>query len=99
METKHTTGPWFYVDYAGTFNIQDSPDYTGDDLLDYSDVARSLMGRKKVNPITKEIAIANAKLIAVAPKLLEFAIEMVKRYPNSPWIYEQANDIIKQATE
>jgi hypothetical protein len=44
-----------------------------------------------------EMAKANAKLIAAAPKLLEFAIEMVNRYPNSPWIYEQGNNAINIA--
>tara|TARA_R110000772_G_scaffold257526_1_gene374426 strand:+ start:391 stop:702 length:312 start_codon:yes stop_codon:yes gene_type:complete len=42
---------------------------------------------------------ANAKLIAAAPELLEFAIEMVRRYPNSPWIAEQGTEAIKKATE
>jgi len=41
---------------------------------------------------------ANAKLIAAAPDLLEFAVEMVSRYSNSPWIYEQGNNAIKKAT-
>ncbi len=39
------------------------------------------------------------KLIAAAPELLEFAIEMVRRYPNSPWIYEQGNKAIQKATK
>ncbi len=39
----------------------------------------------------------DAKLIAAAPELLEFAIEMVKRYPNSPWIIEQGQKAIKKA--
>jgi len=40
---------------------------------------------------------ANAQLIAVAPELLEFAIEMVKRYPTSPWIYEKGQELINKA--
>ena len=39
----------------------------------------------------------NAKLIAAAPELLAFAIEMVKRYPNSPWITNQATEAINKA--
>lgn len=31
-------------------------------------------------------------------ELLTFAIEMVKRYPNSPWITEQGNKAIKKLT-
>lgn len=42
-------------------------------------------------------AEANAHLISAAPELLEFAMEMVERYPNSPWIYEQANKAISKA--
>ena len=30
-------------------------------------------------------------------ELLKFVKEMAKRYPNSPWIYEQANELIKKA--
>jgi len=44
-----------------------------------------------------EEAKANAKLIAASPDLLEFAQEMVRRYPNSPWIYEQGNAAINRA--
>lgn len=39
----------------------------------------------------------NAKLIAAAPKLLAFAIEIVKRYPNSPWIIDEGQQAIDQA--
>ncbi len=41
---------------------------------------------------------ANARLIAAAPDLLAFAQEMIKRYPNSPWISEQAQAAIDKAT-
>jgi hypothetical protein len=41
----------------------------------------------------------NAKLIAAAPELLQFAIEMARRYPNSPWINEEANKLIEKATK
>ena len=44
-----------------------------------------------------EEAKANANLIAAAPDLLEFAQEMARRYPNSPWIHEQANVAINRA--
>lgn len=42
---------------------------------------------------------ANAKLIVAAPKLLEFAIEIARSYTNNPWLCEQANKLIKKATE
>jgi len=44
-------------------------------------------------------AEANAKLIAAAPEMLNFIIEMAERYPNSEWIYKEANELIKKATE
>ena len=47
---------------------------------------------------TKE-AESIARKIAALPELLEFAIEMVKRYPNSPWIAEQGSNAIKKATQ
>lgn len=40
---------------------------------------------------------ANAELISAAPELLAFTIEMVKRYPNSPWITEQGQKAINKA--
>ncbi|KAB8156168.1 hypothetical protein EZY14_002815 [Kordia sp. TARA_039_SRF] len=40
---------------------------------------------------------ADEILITAAPDLLEFAQEMVKRYPNSPWITDQANKAINKA--
>ena len=46
---------------------------------------------------SKDEGKANAKLIAAAPELLAFAIEMVKRYPNSPWITNQATEAINKA--
>ena len=39
---------------------------------------------------------ANARLIAKAPELYAFAVEMAKRYPLSPWINEEANRLIKE---
>jgi len=38
-----------------------------------------------------------SQLLEQRNKLLEFAMEMVKRYPNSPWIYEQAQKAIDKA--
>lgn len=53
---------------------------------------------KRIATISKDLPIeereANANLIAAAPKLRDFAIEMIKRYPNSPWIYEHANSAL-----
>ena len=50
-------------------------------------------------PLKKTIKVSDYnKVVEQRDELLEFAIEMVKRYPNSPWIYEQGNKAIKKAT-
>ena len=36
----------------------------------------------------------NFKLLVCAPEMFEFESEMVKRYPNSPWICDEGNRII-----
>lgn len=59
-------------------------------------VSQIIDGESRI--VTGSYREANAKLIVVAPELLEFAIEMAERYQNSPWIYEQANALIKKAT-
>lgn len=41
--------------------------------------------------------VAKNPLIEAAPELLKFAMDMVERYPNSPWILEQANQAINKA--
>ena len=46
-------------------------------------------------PSIKELS----SLIRTAPELLKFVREISERYPNSPWIYEEANKLIKKATE
>ena len=50
-----------------------------------------------LSEFTDETKLANAKLIAAAPELLAFAIEMAKRYPNSKWIKDQATEAINKA--
>jgi len=47
--------------------------------------------------VSESKAEANAKLIAAAPDLLEFAQEMVRRCPNSTWLSEQAQKAIEKA--
>lgn len=55
-ETKFTPGPWFAVNYAGHFDIQNTNDYGGLDLLDFDNIGQ-------------EQATANAALIAQAPAM------------------------------
>lgn len=54
-ELKHTPGPWYAVNYADFWDIQDDPHYGELDLLDAH---------------TCNQAEANAKLMAAAPNLL-----------------------------
>lgn len=56
-ETTPHPGPWHAVEYCGTWNIQDQPDYLGKNLLDADDVGENT-------------AAHHAKLAARAPSLL-----------------------------
>jgi len=85
LEFKGTKGNWHYRKNGRNF-------------------IKILRGDKKIASINQsnnncidEVNEANAKLISAAPELLEFAQEMVRRYPNSPWIYEQAQKTIEKA--
>ena len=46
--------------------------------------------------VANETGFTPRQLLEQRNELLEFAIEMVKRYPNSPWIYEQGNKAIQK---
>ena len=39
------------------------------------------------------------KLAEAAPEMLKYIQEMVRRYPNNPWIYEEGKTLIKKATQ
>lgn len=104
MEAKHTPGPWFVVDYAGTLCIQNGPMYEDKDLLCYD----SLWSEEEV--LSKEMAEANANLMAAAPEMLEALIELNKAislvstgYPPVDRQLEQwkkkTMELIKKATE
>ncbi len=94
MEFKGTKGEWkvsgdgiWKNEYNAKTITIDFIDINGVDCIDVYEGANG----------SEEELIANAKLIAAAPELLEFAIEMVKRYPVSPWITEQGKKAIKKA--
>ena len=95
---KHTKGEWKinpYIGSDGSIN-KEEPIYWQNVITTknfQTDIVAKCLSRDKDKLQT------NAKLITAAPELLEFAKEMVKRYPNSPWIYEQANKAIKKATK
>ena len=102
MKAKHTPGPWRYV--QDDPSDQDYGIYAGD--IDFKhtligEVFGSVNGKggfeERSIPLMEE-AEANTYLIAAAPELLEFAIDMMKRYPNSQHIYGPARAIIEKAT-
>jgi hypothetical protein len=79
---------------------------TKEDALRYLDVFHALEPKYGTVEITCE-GLADHMIMfhqhcktdveKAAPELLEFAMEMVKRYPNSPWIYEQGQKAINKA--
>ena len=56
----------------------------------------SKSGKRLLNEL-KYVLENNKTKQTAAPELLAFAIEMVKRYPNSPWINEQGQKAIDKA--
>jgi len=55
-------------------------------------------GNKTIFQCYGDNAEKNTNLALAAPEMLEFIIEMAKRYPNSEWISKEANELIKKAT-
>lgn len=93
METKHTSAPWYPVEFAGVYILLDSDDYTGKNLFDSDEV-----GEVK--------AKANAKLAAAAPKMLKALKSLVNSTSKDHAIMygfdDQRNEaikIIKKATK
>lgn len=100
--TKHTPGPWaFYPKYEGEHAVA-----VVKDLLAVAEVVGS---QGSEGQISKETAIANAKLIAAAPEMLEALKEELSNREHT-WdaddpkssTYEAIKNlkaIIKKATE
>jgi hypothetical protein len=94
MAIKHTPGPWYPVEYADSFIIQDGPYYEDDNVLSYD----------AFSSIKEDTAKANAKLAAAAPELLvalEGAVTAMKAVTSSaikPFI-DRAESAIKKATK
>ena len=89
---KHTKGKWYAVEYCGVYKIQDTNDYTGNDLLDEDQVMA-------------KVAKANAKLIIAAPELLKDSnLDKLDHLSDKWWKQaekcdELRNKAIKKATK
>lgn len=96
---KHTPGPWLakHSQSKEAFNV------VGTHIGQLYKISRCEYLKTERMPTVSERnkaeAEANAKLQAAAPEMLKFIMEIVERYPNSPWIYEEANALIKKAVE
>ncbi|EAW6334755.1 hypothetical protein FGE58_24775 [Salmonella enterica] len=69
MEQKHTQGPWYAVPNNAFIDISTTPGrYDGKSIADVCSSGHSF---DKGDCINGETTVANAKLIAAAPELLE----------------------------
>ena len=93
MENKHTPGPWFAVDYAGKFDIQNGEMYEDTDLLCYD----TIWDEKSLD---KETVEANAKIMVAAPEMLE-VLETIENDNNQvpDWLWKRIKSVIKKAKE
>ena len=112
MKTKHTKGEWILkVKNEWPFHqwIESLEGYTIAEcgLWGYSTKDNTINDALKRYPINKE-PIANAKLIAAAPELLESLIEIRKWYEENqtkilkdytPVCFSKALSVIKKATQ
>jgi hypothetical protein len=96
--TKHTPAPWsFYPKYEGEHSVAIVKDMLA--------VAEIIGSEGSEGQISKQTALANAKLIAAAPELLEALTEFLndhtKGYRNPPLtkVHQKAKAAIKKATE
>ena len=96
METKHTPGPWKLIE-QGDANM-------------YGMVTagnRWIINFQQNGELMSETELANARLMAAAPELLEALISAknligsfrLKKDPPSQQVWEQIESVIKKATE
>jgi len=85
MNTKHTPGPWYPVNYAGLMHIQDGPFYTDKNILD-----DEYVGEEEVE--------ANGLLAAAAPDLLDIVIHLLAEGAGSPELIDMAREALNKAT-
>lgn len=72
MEQKHTPGPWYAVPNSSFIDIATAPGcYSGKTIADTCSSGYSFDNGDCIND---ETTVANAKLIAAAPELLEVCL-------------------------
>lgn len=86
MKTKHTPGPW-WIDDSGFIAAGSSDTY------------KTIADPRCMEPTPDNMPEmeANARLIAAAPEMAHFIVEMADRYPNSEWISGEAKRILTKA--
>ena len=83
MDTKHTPGPWYVNTNGSLSEYAVCAEVFGSGFS--SSVAVAMQRDNKArNPISPDEALANARLIAAAPELLE-ALESLKPLLNSSY--------------
>ena len=99
MSAQHTPGPWRVIldDTGGPFTGW--PSVSASDQLDCSIVHRAGFKQEYWGDLSQREAIANARLIAAAPDLLE-ALQhlMVAHGEQLDYAFQQAQDAIAKAT-
>lgn len=97
-EFKGTKGEWFINRVHGIpIGVNAKIEIQADGTYSQTIVETLLPDTDEGWEKEEEETNANLKLIAAAPELLQFALEMVERYPQSPWIHEQAQKAINKA--
>lgn len=88
MKANHTKGKVYLQEYTDAYtNIVRCDNGKGFETLYIASAPE------------RENAKHIVKCWSMHDEMLEFIQEMARRYPNSPWIYKEANEIIKKATE
>jgi len=82
MSTNHTPGPWKLLDNA---ILSESINYAGNFIV------------TELSPRADAEHLANARLIAAAPALLEIAIAVARTYPDGPCIKREDMDDLRAA--
>lgn len=96
---KHTPGPWKvkHSESKEAYNVVGT--HVGQLYKICQCLYMTTESMPNVSEKNKLESEANAKLIAAAPDMLKFIMEMAEIYENSPWISGEANKLIKQVLE